>query len=261
MPETHAPGPRRTALRWAGLTALAAASAPAALASGSAPAPTPAPDRAALGRIVEALVGARVDAIAPAPIAGLYEVYVGGRVFYVDATGRYIVQGQIFDIATRQSLTAQRQAELERALQPAWSWADFDLRDAVRTVIGREVPGREMVVFEDPRCGFCRRLHQTLAGMPDLVVHTLQVSFLGPESRQLNETIWCSADRSRAWAVAMAGGTPPAASGCELGALERNMALAERLRVRGTPSIFTRAGQRIDGAAAAEAIERALRPA
>jgi len=252
----------RRSLRWAGLGAMAAAAGPAALAATPAAAPAPAaPDRAALARSVEALVGARVDSIAPAPIAGLYEVYVGGRVFYIDAAGRHIVQGQIFDIATRQSLTAQRQAELERALQPAWTWGDFDLRDAVRTVHGRELPGREMVVFEDPRCGFCRRLHQTLAGMPDITVHTLQVSFLGPESRQLNETIWCSADRSRAWAVAMGGGTPPAAAGCDLGALERNMALAERLRVRGTPAIFTRAGQRIDGAAAADAIERALRPA
>jgi thiol:disulfide interchange protein DsbC len=254
----------RRSLRWAGLSAVAAAAGPAALAAtpaAPAPAAPVAPDRAALARSVEALVGARVDSIAPAPIAGLYEVFVGGRVFYIDAAGRHIVQGQIFEIATRQSLTAQRQVELERALQPAWAWSDFDLRDAVRTVYGSEVAGRELVVFEDPRCGFCRRLHQTLAGMPDITVHTLQVSFLGPESRQLNETVWCSADRSRAWAIAMAGGMPPPAAGCDLGALERNMALAERLRVRGTPTIFTRTGQRIGGAVEADVIERALRPA
>jgi len=252
----QAPPPsRRLALRWAGLAAVAATPV-AAAAAGAAPS---APDRAALARAVEELTGASVDSIAPSPVAGLYEVVVDGRVVYIDAAGRHLVQGQIFDIATRSSLTARRQAEVDRALQPAWAWADFDLRDAVRTVFGREVSGRELVAFEDPRCGFCRRLHQTLAGMQDVTVYTLQVSFLGPESRQLNETIWCSPDRGRAWAVAMAGGAPAAAGGCDLGALERNMALATRLRVRGTPTLFTRAGQRIDGAAGADAIERALR--
>lgn len=260
----------RHSLRWAGLGAVAAAAGPAVLAANAgsaapaaaaAPAAPAAADRAALTRVVEALTGARVDSIAPAPIAGLYEVFVGGRVFYVDAAGRHLIDGQIFDIATRSSLTARRRAELERALQPAWAWSDFDLRDAVRTVHGRQVAGRELVAFEDPRCGFCRRLHQTLAGMPDITVHTLQVSFLGPDSRALNETIWCSADRRAVWAAAMAGGTPPPAAGCDLGALERNMALAARLRVQGTPTIFTRAGQRLNGAAEADAIERALRPA
>ena len=71
------------------------------------------------------------------------------------------------------------------ATMPVFDISKVDLSDAIKTVKGRELPGRVLVTFEDPRCGFCKRLHQTLNDVPDLVLYTFPVSFLGPQSRAM----------------------------------------------------------------------------
>lgn len=214
---------------------------------------------AQLSARVQALVGNAVDSIQPAPAAGWYEVIVRGEVLYVDQTGQFLFQGHLVDMTTRTSLTAQRKRALDQARMPVVDVSKLDLKDAIKTVFGREVPGRVLFTFEDPRCGFCRRLHQTLLTMENVSVHTFQVSFLGPESRAFNESIWCSLDRSKAWSDVMEGIDPVRSKlPCDLTALDRNAAMADRYLISGTPTLFTASGQRIDGAANAEVLNKAL---
>lgn len=213
---------------------------------------------AALTAIVERLTGGKVDAIAAGPLPGLHEVIVRGKVLYITDNGEHVIEGHIIDIANRRSLTAQREAEYQIATTPTLKLKDLDLADAITIVRGQPREGRVLVSFEDPRCGFCKRLHATLAEVKDLTVHTFAVSFLGPESRALNERIWCSPSRAQAWGDAMAG-KPVAGTGtCAFDALDRNMALADRYRVSGTPTLFTAEGRRLNGAVALEAIEAVL---
>ncbi|MGV3499121.1 MAG: DsbC family protein [Hydrogenophaga sp.] len=212
----------------------------------------------ALTAIVERLTGAKVDAIAAGPLPGLHEVIVRGKVLYIDDAGEHLIEGHIVDIANRRSLTAQREAEYQIATTPTLALKDLDLTDAITIVRGSGREDRVLVSFEDPRCGFCKRLHATLAEAKDLTVHTFAVSFLGPESRALNERIWCAPSRAQAWADAMAGKPVAGAAACGFEALDRNMALAERYRVRGTPTLFTVDGRRINGAVGLDAIEAAL---
>lgn len=217
-------------------------------------------DAQALSAIVERLVGAKVESIAPSPVAGLFEVIVNGNIVYIDSTGNHLVDGQLVEVATRTSVTARRKQEHEVATMPVLDIAKLDLADAIKTVKGREMPGRVLVTFEDPRCGFCKRLHQTLNDVPDLVLYTFPVSFLGPQSRAMNEAIWCASDRSKAWNEVMKD-MPPSLDGakCDLQALDRNTELANKFRVKGTPTMFTIGGVRIDGAVGAPAIEQALK--
>lgn len=216
-------------------------------------------DKAAISAAVEKLLGSKVEFFGPAPIPGLFEVIANGNVYYVDAAGKHIIDGHIVNMATRSSLTAQRKLDFERATTPAFDASQLSFDDAIRTVYGKPTPGRVLVTFEDPRCGYCRKLHQDLKGMKDLVVYTFPVSFLGPQSRALNETIWCSSDRTAAWNAAMEGQEVLAgASGCDLSALDRNTELARRFKVSGTPTMYTANGQRIVGAVGAAAIEQAL---
>ncbi|PZO15095.1 MAG: thiol:disulfide interchange protein [Burkholderiales bacterium] len=220
---------------------------------------TAAPDTQALSAVVERLVGAKVESIAPSPIAGLFEVIVNGNILYIDSTGTHLVDGQVVEVATRTSVTARRKQEHEVATTPVLDIQQLDLADAIKIVNGRELPGRVLVTFEDPRCGFCKRLHQTLKDVPDLVLYTFPVSFLGPQSRAMNEAIWCAADRSKAWNEVMKDMPPLMDSAkCDLQALDRNTALANKYRVSGTPTMFTPSGLRIAGAVGAPAIEQAL---
>ena len=54
--------------------------------------------------------GLSVGEAVPTPFKGLYEVPVQGELFYVDATGRYVLQGSLIDLETRTDLTAERMA-------------------------------------------------------------------------------------------------------------------------------------------------------
>lgn len=231
-------------------------------ATGTAWARTPASkrlDNAALTAIVERATGGKVEHIGPGPLPGLNEAIVRGKVFYIDDAGEYMIEGHIVDLANRRSLTAQREAEHMIATTPVLRLSELDLGDAITVVRGERREGRVLVSFEDPRCGFCMRLHVTLKDAKDLTLHTFPVSFLGPESRALNERIWCSPLRAQAWETALADRPVSGGStGCDLGALDRNMALAERFRVQGTPTLFTAQGRRINGAASLAAIEAAL---
>lgn len=218
-------------------------------------------DHKILRDTVEKLFGAKVEAIGPAPLPGLVEVIVNGNVYYIDSAGKHLIEGHIVDIGSRSSLTAQRKLEFERTNAPVFDVASMNFEDAIKLVYGKPTPGRVLVAFEDPRCGFCKKLHQDLQGVKDLVVYTFPVAFLGPQSREMNEGIWCASDRAQAWKAVMAGQGAPASKGCDFAALDRNMEVARKLRVTGTPTMFTASGQRIVGAVGLEAIEQALRAA
>lgn len=212
-----------------------------------------------LKEVVAKLVGGPVEAIQASPVPDWYEVIVRGEVLYVDGAGKHLFQGHLVDIASRTSLTAQRKAAYEKASMPTMDVSKLDLGDAIKTVYGREFPGRFLIAFEDPRCGFCKRLHRTLITFEDLVVYTFPLSFLGPESRRFNELIWCSDDRTKAWRAVMEDIAPTqVVPTCDFKALDRNSALAERFRVQGTPTLFNAKGSRIDGAVGAAVLIQAL---
>ena len=44
--------------------------------------------------------GMKVDKVTPAPIEGLWEVFMNRRVFYVDKSAKYLIVGRIFDTKT-----------------------------------------------------------------------------------------------------------------------------------------------------------------
>lgn len=191
--------------------------------------------------------GTRIDSVQFAPIEGLYEVVMGKNMAYMDATGRYALFGNIWDMQARRDLTADRKAVLERvdvsALEQAWS---------IRHVKGKG--SRTLYVFADPQCGYCRQLEQTLAGMDDLTVVTFALPILGPESKRLVGAIACAADPAAAWSAWMLKGEqPPAASAaaCDLGPSQAVEKLAKGLGITGTPTLVTVDGRKKAGALSA----------
>ena len=51
----------------------------------------------------------KVESVAKTPIAGLYEVFAGGELFYVDADVNFMfVRGRIIDVASKTELTEAR---------------------------------------------------------------------------------------------------------------------------------------------------------
>ena len=100
--------------------------------------------------------------------------------------------------------------------------------------------------FSDPSCSYCKRLEPELASLGNVTVYTFLLPFQ-VAARPL--AIWCAADREQAWQRFMLQGDSSGLSAdarCEH-PLERNLALAHRLGVQGTPTLIWTDGSRTDG--------------
>ena len=116
-----------------------------------------------------------------------------------------------------------------------------------------------MAVFADPNCGYCKRLEKDLQQLKDVTVYTFMVAILGDDSKVKLDNIWCVQDRTQAWRDWMLAGVQPSRTfGMCASPAQRNLALSQRLGIRGTPAIFFEDGTRIGGAAAASVIEQRL---
>ncbi len=187
---------------------------------------------------------------------GLFEILVVNEkaIFYVDKDVRFLFDGQLYDVQQQVNLTQQREEDLMRI-----KLSDLNMKDAIQAVNGKG--SRQLIVFEDPNCGFCRQLRGTLAAIPDLTVHFFLIPVLGEDSLQKSQRIVCAADPATTLHTWMEKGVAPAAvntSGACTESLDRNRSFAQRHRITGTPTLFFSDGSRMTGAQPAAAIQQRL---
>ena len=190
--------------------------------------------------------------IRPTPLPGIYEVSMGRNLAYVGSDARHFLFGRLYDMQTQRDLTAERLDEARRI-----DFASLPLADAITTVRGNGA--RVLAVFSDPDCPYCRRLEQELARLDNVTVHTFlyPLAELHPEAHQRAIAVWCAPDRAAAWQALMVNGKAPPAAECAH-PIDRNIALASKLGVEGTPALFDVRGRHLAGAAPAQRIEAFL---
>lgn len=198
-----------------------------------------------------------ITSIVPTPLAGIYELTVDRQVIYTDATGRFVIQGQILDLTGGQNLTKARLDQIANADVIDFAALPTDL--AIRYGPAKPVNGRAIAVFEDPYCVYCRQFRQTLMGMKDLTVYVYLLPVIRPESVKTSRDVWCSKDRASAWNDWMLNQKAPAAApaSCQFPQAKLEE-LARELRVRSTPISFVPSGRRLMGAMPADRVEEAL---
>lgn len=192
---------------------------------------------------------AKVRSVTPAPVGGLYEVLVGNDVFYTDSTGKYLIQGEIIELVTGKNITEQRQADLNRI-----KWTDLAQANAMKTVRGNG--SRQLAVFSDPNCGYCKRLEKSLQQLDNVTIYTYLIPILGPDSLQKSKQIWCAADPYKAYMDWMINGTAPNGKSDCATPLDKNMAYAKSYGITGTPTLFFTDGSRFPGAVQITDIEK-----
>lgn len=191
--------------------------------------------------IAPVLTGEEIEKIAPSPYAGLYEVLTPRGMLYTDKTGEFVIFGAtLIDTKTKADLTSRRVEEIVR-----FSFASLPLGDAVKTIRGDG--SRVLATFEDPNCGFCKKLYSELQKINNVTVYTFLTPILSPDSTTKAKAIWCSPDRSTAWGDMMTG-RPSQATATECATpLERNLALYRKLHLNGTPTTFLSTNKKIEG--------------
>jgi len=192
---------------------------------------------------------AKVRSVAASPVSGLYEVLVGNEIFYTDTSGKYLIQGEIIELASGKNLTELRQADLNRI-----KWADLSQVNAIKTVRGNG--SRQLAVFSDPNCGYCKRLEKSLQQLDNVTVYTYLIPILSPDSAQKSKQIWCSSDPYKTYIDWMINGISPSGKSDCTTPLDKNMAFAKTYGITGTPTLFFTDGSRFPGAVQITDIEK-----
>ena len=136
----------------------------------------------------------KIEILNETPFLGLYEVVVGGQLFYVDEKASYFFSGNIFDLNTEKNITEERLREIKDSQRVDINSLPLEL--AIKQVKGNGK--RKLVIFSDPNCGYCKRLEKELVNVSDITIYTLLYPILNG-SKEVAKTIWCSDDRLEAW--------------------------------------------------------------
>ncbi len=194
----------------------------------------------------------QIENVTKTPLAGIYEVFAGGEVLYVDENVNYmIVRGRLIDVARKTDLTEERLGVLT-----AIKFDQLPLDLAFRLVKGNGK--RKFAYFSDPNCPYCKRLDQELAKVPDVTVYLFLYPILSPDSVEKSKAIWCSKNRAKAYDEWMLEGKAPATSGrCDT-PIEKIVAFGRQKGINGTPTLFFADGQRVTGAIPADQLKKLL---
>jgi len=195
-------------------------------------------------RAVETRLGVQGAAVKKLPYAGLYEVVTEGQILYTDEGVNIFINGDLIDSKTAENLTQKK----------LFSVLPFD--HAVKIVRGNGK--RVIATFEDPNCGYCKRLAKDLQKMNDVTIYTFLYPVLSQDSLDKSRSIWCSTDRVKAWNDWMLNDVAPAAKGNCPTPIEKIMGLGAKMNIRGTPTILLPNGMRMPGAVPVAEIEKAL---
>jgi len=204
-------------------------------------------------------------------VDGVCEVTAGSQLFYVDKTARYLMIGRVYDMQTRQDLTAVRLLEVNPDLLVGGAAGNRREAEAVeaprrgvntaaaqaapRTMSLAALPeaggivwgnpsGQTVTVFSDFRCGYCRALSGVLESLNVRVIER-PISVLG--SRDLANQVFCARDRRRAVKAAYAGEPIADTRACDTSPLDANERFARENGIAGTPVIVRSDGAVIEG--------------
>jgi len=191
------------------------------------------------------LNGIAVEDITDAPIPGIYQVAVGANVAYVTKDGRYIIRGDIYDADTSANVSEETRARARATL--------LGSVDPKSMIVFKPASGQvkhTVTIFTDVDCGYCRQFHREIDKVTALgiEVHYLFYPRTGPntESWAKADEVWCAADHNSALTRAKLGGELPGGAACATPVAD-HYDLGQRIGVRGTPAIFSEAGELLGG--------------
>jgi thiol:disulfide interchange protein DsbC len=194
---------------------------------------------------------ANVRNVTPSPIPGLFEVQVNNEIFYTDSNAKYLIQGEMVELASGNNLTTKRQEDINRI-----KWSELPQAQAFKVIRGNG--SRQIAVFSDPNCGYCKRLEKTLQQLDNVTIYNYLIPILSADSALKSKQIWCAADQQKVWNDWMLNNLGPSGKSDCANPIDRNLTLAKNYGINGTPTIFFTDGSRFPGAVQLADIEKKL---
>jgi thiol:disulfide interchange protein DsbC len=193
--------------------------------------------------VTERIPGIAADSITPSSAPGLYQVRKGQEFGYVTADGRFMIFGDMIDLATGEQITERQRGESRMAVLRQFGpdqVIEFAPKDAKYFV----------TVFTDIDCGYCRKLHAEMKQYNDagIGIRYLFYPRSGPNTPSFEEAkqVWCSADRRDALTKAKQGVAPKVAGTCA-NPVQAHYSAGESIGINATPTMILPDGEVVRG--------------
>ena len=181
-------------------------------------------------------------------------------VMYVDLQGNYLFTGAMVELQNGRNLTQEFVIAKRRDLLQSIS-----LEQAIMytPAVQLDPPIRPLLLFDDPDCPYCRQFHPEVkklveAGIP-VAVFLYPVAQLHPDAVRKSIAIWCADNQADVLDRALAGQAVTEESQPCRHPIEKNLELAKRLGLSGTPSLIFPDGHVATGYRSANEVLRMIR--
>lgn len=181
----------------------------------------------------------------PLPISGLALADRNGKMRLVSDNGRFIIEGKIYDTWNKEFVETLDQAR-DTMTHLNLQKLNLDVDDLAPFTYG--AGPKEVTVFVDPYCGWCKRLLSQMKGLESqYTFKILPIPVLGERSSATVRSLQCTTDRQKAaQAVFTESGydTLPvdANKACDTDALGKRLITAQMFGVKGVPFMIRHDG-------------------
>lgn len=190
----------------------------------------------------------KIENIQATEMKGIYSGSMDGQVVYVGEDSQHILIGSMFRLSDQKNLTKDLMLK-----QNSIDWKKLPLQDAVKTVRGNGK--RQIAVFSDPNCPYCKQLETELSKLNDVTIYTF-IYPIKTQSIAVSKQVFCEKDPALAWSNLIAKGIQPSSKKTCANPIERNLSLGKSLALNGTPAIIFSNGFKVMGAYPAQEIEK-----
>ena len=202
-------------------------------------------DIASIKKVLTTLMPqAKMDSIKPAAFPGMYEAVFGPQIIYISADGRYMLEGDLYDLKHRMNLT-----ETKRRAGRAKLMREMDEKDMIVFSPPADKVKFTITAFTDVDCGYCRKMHKQMKQYNDLGIAFRYMSYprsgVNTPSYYQAVAVWCAKDQKAAMTQAKSGVKLPRAH-CD-NPVKKQMEAAKLVGVTGTPTLVLESGRVIPG--------------
>jgi thiol:disulfide interchange protein DsbC len=200
------------------------------------------PEAKARAAILAINPGIQIDQVEPAPLPGFQLVIMGGQLVYVSNDGKYLMQGALYDVASRTDLGEKRIATVRAKLLQAAPVSE-------RIVFAPPHPKYTVAVFTDVECAYCRKFHSQIADYNRQGIAVEYLAFpragIGSDDYKKMVAVWCAADPKQALTDAK-NDRPVVARNCK-NPVTTQYNLGQRVGLTGTPMVVASDGTLLGG--------------
>ena len=188
-----------------------------------------------------------VSSISDSPVAGVYEVIVNSNVAYISHNGRYVFQGELFDLHFNVNLSESKREIARRGIL-----SEVDQAQSIIFSPSSENVKHVITIFTDLDCGYCRKFHSEIDMVNDLGIKVQYLFYprTGPDtdSWYKAEKVWCSGNSERNSLLTKAKlGDDLDLGTCDETPVAEHYQLGKKVGVIGTPAIYSSSGTHLGG--------------